>query len=89
MNGVSGHDSALQGFTRLGTTWANEMNVGMNYAPDAGSLPLCHGCPMPHQRLYCPCLSDISCKLVPEYILLVNVYFSCIYSDILVFGCNR
>ena len=39
MKGVLGHISALQGYTRLGTTWANEMNCGMNNVPGAGLIP--------------------------------------------------
>ena len=35
---VLGHDSALLGYTRPGTTWANEMNFVMNHAPSAGSI---------------------------------------------------
>ena len=27
MNGVSGHDSAVEGYTGPGTTWAYEMNL--------------------------------------------------------------
>ena len=57
MNGVSGHDSVLYGYTGQGITWANEMNFGMKHAPGAGSitrsvdqtssvLPLPHGCPL-------------------------------------------
>ena len=53
MDEVLSHDSALQGYTGLGTTWAHEMNLGLNHAPDAGSivrpvdqqssvLPLCY-----------------------------------------------
>ena len=38
MNGVIGHDSALQGYTWPETTWTDEMNVVMNHAPDAGSI---------------------------------------------------
>ena len=34
--GVLGHDSALQGYTGLGTNWANGMNFVMNNAPSAG-----------------------------------------------------
>ena len=30
-----GHESALLGYTRPGTTWFNEMNFGMNHAPGA------------------------------------------------------
>ena len=56
MNGVSGHDSVLQGYTGQGTTWAYAMNFGTNHAPSAGSiagpvdlqssaLPLCYDCP--------------------------------------------
>ena len=37
MNGVY-YDSAPQGYTGLGTAWANEMNFGMKHAPDAGSI---------------------------------------------------
>ena len=37
MIGVLGHDSALQGYTGPGTTWANEMNFVMNLTPGAGS----------------------------------------------------
>ena len=36
MNGASGHDSALEGYTGLKTTWANEVNFGMNHALGAG-----------------------------------------------------
>ena len=32
------HNSALKGETGLGTTWANEMNLGMKHAIGAGSL---------------------------------------------------
>ena len=50
MIGVLGHD------TGQGTTWANEMNFVMNYAPggesiarpidqQASTLPLSYGCP--------------------------------------------
>ena len=56
MNGVSGHGSALSGYTEQGITWANDMNFYMNYAPGGGSntrlvdlqssmLPLCCGSP--------------------------------------------
>ena len=56
MNGVINHDSVLQGYTELGTTWANEMNFVMNHAPGAGllarpvdqqssALTLSYGCP--------------------------------------------
>ena len=55
MKGVSGHDSALLGFSGPVTTWAKEMNFVMNIAPGTGSiarpvgqwssaLPLNHGC---------------------------------------------
>ena len=30
MNGALGHDTAVQGYLGPGTTWANEMNLGMN-----------------------------------------------------------
>ena len=54
MNGILGHNSALLGYTRLGTTWANDMKCHMNHAPGAGLiarpvdlqsnvLPLYHG----------------------------------------------
>ena len=57
MNGVSGHYSALQGCTGPEISWANKMNIVMNYASFAGSiaqpidqqscaLPLCYGCPL-------------------------------------------
>ena len=36
MNGVQGHNFALQGYTGPGTTWDNEMNFVMNHAPGAG-----------------------------------------------------
>ena len=32
---VLGHDSALQGYIGLGTSWANEMNFVMNHAAGA------------------------------------------------------
>ena len=35
---VSCHNSVLQGSTGPGTTWANEMNFGMNHAPGPGSI---------------------------------------------------
>ena len=38
MHDVLGRDSALQGYTGLGTTWTNEMNLVMNDAPGAGSI---------------------------------------------------
>ena len=38
MNDVLGHNSALQGDIKLETTWANEMNFGMNHIPGAGSM---------------------------------------------------
>ena len=38
MIGVLGHDSALQGYTRPGTTCANEMNFVMIHTPNAGSI---------------------------------------------------
>ena len=38
MNGVVGHDSALEGYTRLGTTWAHEMNFVLSHAPGAGLI---------------------------------------------------
>ena len=38
MNDVLGHNSALVGYTRPGTTWANEMNFVMNPAPGVGSI---------------------------------------------------
>ena len=38
MNGVLGHNSALEGYTRQGTTWDNEMNFGMNHAPGVGLI---------------------------------------------------
>ena len=37
-NGVSCHGVALYGYTRPGTTWAYEMNFGMNHVPRAGSI---------------------------------------------------
>ena len=38
MNGVIGHDSALQGLTREMATWANEINFDMNHAPGVGLI---------------------------------------------------
>ena len=38
MNGDFGHDAALWGYARLETTWANEMNFGMNHDPGAGLI---------------------------------------------------
>ena len=38
MAGILGHDAALYGYTGPRTTWANEMNLFMNHAPDAGSF---------------------------------------------------
>ena len=38
MIGVLGYDSALQGNTRPGTTWANVMNFVSNNAPAVGSI---------------------------------------------------
>ena len=37
MNSVSGHKSALLGYTGPGITWTNEMNFVMNHATAAGS----------------------------------------------------
>ena len=56
MNGVIGREPAVEGYTRLWTTWSNMMNLGLNHAPGAGlmawpvdlqssMLPLCYGCP--------------------------------------------
>ena len=55
MSSVLGNSSALQGYTGPGTTFANEMNFGMNHAPGArsicqnvnlqSSVLLCYGCP--------------------------------------------
>ena len=33
INGVLGHNSALYGYSRPETTWANEMNFVMNHTP--------------------------------------------------------
>ena len=41
MNSVVDHDSALYGYPRLVTTWANEMNFGMGHVPGAGSIASC------------------------------------------------
>ena len=38
MIGVLGHDSAMSGYTGLGTTWANETNFVVNLAPGAGLI---------------------------------------------------
>ena len=38
MIGVLGHDSILVRLYWAGTTWANEVNLVMNYAPGAGSI---------------------------------------------------
>ena len=38
MNGVLGHNTALQGYAGQGTTWANYMNFDMNHASCAGSI---------------------------------------------------
>ena len=38
INGVSGHSSALYGYTGPGTTWANDTNFVMNHAPSAGTI---------------------------------------------------
>ena len=53
MNDVLDYNSTLQGFTELGATWANEIEIGMNHAPGAGpvnlqsrTILLCHGCPL-------------------------------------------
>ena len=56
MNAVLGNNSALEDYAVPWTTWANEINFGMNHAPGAGSiaqpvdlqsnaLPLCYECP--------------------------------------------
>ena len=36
--GVLGHAFALYGCPGPGTTWANEVNFGMNHAPGVGSI---------------------------------------------------
>ena len=36
MNGVTGYNYALQGYSRQRTTWASEMNFGMKHALGAG-----------------------------------------------------
>ena len=33
---ILNHNSALQGYTRPGTTWANEENFVVNHAPGTG-----------------------------------------------------
>ena len=38
MNSVLGHDSVLLDYTRLGKTWATEMNFVMNHGLGAGSI---------------------------------------------------
>ena len=38
MNGGLSHDSALQGYTGLGTTWADGINFFMNHASGAGPV---------------------------------------------------
>ena len=38
MNGVSGYDSGLKGYTGPGTIWVNGMNFGMKHAPRAGLI---------------------------------------------------
>ena len=38
MNGILVHDAALQGYTGVRTTQANEMNFDVNHAPGAGSI---------------------------------------------------
>ena len=38
MHGVLGHDSALKGYTRPGTTWANGMKFVMNHTPGVASI---------------------------------------------------
>ena len=38
INGVSGRDTALQGYTGPETTWAYEVNCIINHAPGAGSI---------------------------------------------------
>ena len=36
MNDVFGHNSVLQSYTGLGTSWVNTMNFGINHAQGAG-----------------------------------------------------
>ena len=66
MIGALGLDSAL--VSGPGTTWANEMNIAMNYAPGAGmiarpvdqkssALPLYH----PAQPVTIACLESLLC----------------------------
>ena len=61
MNCDLGHDSALQGYSGPGTTWANEVNFVFNHVP--GSIPrpvdqqfsalsLCYGYPLASQYKY-------------------------------------
>ena len=38
MNAILGHVSALHGYTRIGTTCANETDFGMNHSPGAGLI---------------------------------------------------
>ena len=40
MNSVLGHDAVLAGSTGKGTTWANEMNFGMNHVPGAEPIAI-------------------------------------------------
>ena len=41
INVVRWHESALDGYAGPWVTWANDMNFGMNYAPDAGRITYC------------------------------------------------
>ena len=56
MNGVLGHNAAMQSYIGPETTWSYEMIFGMSHAPGAGliawfadlqssMLSLCHGVP--------------------------------------------
>ena len=50
MYSIPGHKSALLGYTDPGTSWAKEIILGVNHAPDAGSIArpvdqLWYGCP--------------------------------------------
>ena len=73
MNGALGHDSALQGYTGPGTTWADEMNFVMNHAlvqdrsldlliSSPARYQIYHGCPqrMPSSNLnFCLSRKDV------------------------------
>ena len=64
MNGVLGHHAELLRNTRLGTSWTNEMNFGMNHAPRARSITRPVNLQSNMLSLYYNCLLQLSINCI-------------------------